>query len=457
MTAIATKLADSVSGRPLVRVAYERFLDCVHCGLCLSACPTYAIKGTEADSPRGRILLLRAVADGRIGFDETVKEHIDLCLGCLACETACPSGVQYHKIIEAGRELSRGLGRPGVQQRLMEQIVSHPDTLEHAVAPLRLADRLGLGKIVRRTAAHLPASVRTAMDLVPDLPDRRIRREIPPVVPAVGPVRKRVGFLTGCVMSVFFSPTHAATIRVLVHNGCEVHIPVGQGCCGALNVHTGDRAAGQEMARHLIDVFDSLDVDVIASNSAGCGSTLKDYSDLLADDRKYAPRASRFAAKVRDVSEILSDLPIIFPASARGEAQGAPGLKVAYHDACHLAHGQKVRRQPRALLEQMPGVQLVPLAESDWCCGSAGTYNLTQPEMADRLLQRKVANILETGADVLVAGNPGCCLQIARGLREAGSNMQVMHTMDLLATAYPATAPGLPDSLSGPDQAGGKV
>jgi glycolate oxidase iron-sulfur subunit len=253
--------------------------------------------------------------------------------------------------------------------------------------------------------------------------------------------------LTGCVMSVFFSPTNIATLRVLALNGCDIHIPRGQECCGALAVHSGDREGGRTLARQLIDLFEPLNLDTIVVNAAGCGATMREYERILADDGNYRERSEAFSRRIRDVSEVLFDLPISFPARS---GAGLP-LRVAYHDACHLAHGQRVRKQPRWLLQQMPGVELLELKESDWCCGSAGTYNLTQPVMADRLLQRKIDHILNTSADILVTGNPGCSLQIARGLRERGSSIQVMHTMDLLSRAYDAAVPGLPPVVVGED------
>lgn len=434
-----------------VNVPYERFLDCVHCGLCLNSCPTYVESGLEADSPRGRIHLMRAVADGKIDFDDGVKEHIDLCLGCLACETACPSGVHYREIIEAGRELSRQRSKPSARRWMMERTLYHPDRLERMVAPLRWAGKIGLEGALRKAASRLPAAIRPLLELLPELPPAGLRQQVPTLIPAVGAVKRKVGFITGCVMSVFFTPTNLATLHVLASNGCEIHIPPDQGCCGALAVHSGDTAGGRDMARHLIDHFQSLELDAIIINSAGCGSTLKDYVHLLADDPAYTARAAQFAALVKDVSELLAELPIQFPQDAKTAHQteeplaASDGpLRVAYHDACHLAHGQKVRKQPRSVLAAMPGIELVDLAESDFCCGSAGTYNLFQPEMAGRLLRRKTNHVVNTEVDVLVTGNPGCNLQIAHGLQNVGSTIRVMHLMDLLCTAYPNPVPGLP-------------
>ncbi|MDQ2733198.1 MAG: heterodisulfide reductase-related iron-sulfur binding cluster, partial [Armatimonadota bacterium] len=343
-----------------VNVPYERFLDCVHCGLCLNSCPTYVESGLEADSPRGRIHLMRAVADGKIDFEDGVKEHIDLCLGCLACETACPSGVHYREIIEAGRELSRQHSKPSGRRWMMERTLYHPDRLERMIAPLRWAGKIGLEGALRKAGSRLPAGISPLLDLLPELPPAGLRQQVPTVVPAVGEVKRKVGFITGCVMSVFFTPTNLATLHVLASNGCEIHIPPDQGCCGALAVHSGDTDGGREMARHLIDHFTSFDLDAIIINSAGCGSTLKEYAHLLAEDPAYAAPATRFAALVKDVSELLAELPIQFPdETVTGmDEETVPPLRVAYHDACHLAHGQKVRKQPRSILASMPGIEL---------------------------------------------------------------------------------------------------
>jgi glycolate oxidase iron-sulfur subunit len=429
----------------VLNIPYDRFLDCVHCGLCMGYCPTYAVNGMEADSPRGRIHLMRAVADGRLEFEQGVKEHIDLCLGCLACETACPSGVHYREILEAGREMSRKSSRRTVSQRVMESTLYDPAALERAIAPLRWAGRMGLASAARKAASKLPAGLGEMLELMPELPPASLRRQFPELVDAVGPTRARVGMLTGCVMSVFFSPTNLATVKVLASNGCEVHIPKEQGCCGALAAHAGDSHTGAELARRLIDVFLPLNLDAIVVNSAGCGSAMKDYGHALRDDPEYASKAILFASLVKDASEFLAALPIRFP-----DEGPLRSIRVTYHDACHLAHGQGVRSQPRSLLEKMPGVELVELKEADWCCGSAGTYNLTQPEMAERLQERKCAHIEATGAEVVVSGNPGCLLQVANGLRKSGSSVRAVHTMDLLAMAYPDPVPGLPTDPRGP-------
>ncbi|HET6384396.1 MAG TPA: (Fe-S)-binding protein [Armatimonadota bacterium] len=447
-TPAPTEMAQkTVQRRVKVNVPYERFLDCVHCGLCINYCPTYVETGIEADSPRGRIHLLRSLADGKLEFGSAVKSHLDLCLGCLACESACPSGVHYREIIEAGRELSRQHSAISPRRWAMERTLYNPDALDAALQPLRLAGRFGLERAARAVARRLPAGLGEMVALLPRLPPASLRRGIPSVIPAIGEKRASVGFLTGCVMSVLFTPTNLNTLKVLSANGCEIRVPAGQRCCGSLAIHAGDLEGGLAIARKLIDLFEPLNLSTIIVNSAGCGSVMKDYGHLFAADPVYAERAERFASSIKDVSEYLAGLPLKLPPDAGDRIrQFHPGqsgpLRVTYHDACHLAHGQKVRQQPRALIQQIPGVELVELRDADWCCGSAGAYNLTQPEMAGKLLQRKVNYILETGAEIVISGNPGCSLQMARGLREAGSSIRVMHTMDFLAAAYPDPEPG---------------
>jgi glycolate oxidase iron-sulfur subunit len=402
-------------------VAYEKFLDCVHCGLCLSACPTYIELGTEMDSPRGRIYLMKALEDGTLGMTPDVARHLDLCLGCRACETACPSGVRYGDLIEAARTfVEEQHHRPLVdrwRRQLITLIFPHPQRLRMLLTPLRLLERLGVLVQLRtlsRWAAMLPR-----LEAWPPLAA---------VTPAQGPERRRVGFVAGCVAQVLFAETNRATVRVLTRNGCSVMTPTQQTCCGALYLHAGKPREALDCARRNIDAFPT-DLDAIVVNAAGCGATLKEYGDLLADDPQYAARAQAFSAKVRDVTEFLAALPLIPP-------HGAVQARVTYHDACHLAHGQGVSEAPRKLLQQIPGLELVELSDSDTCCGSAGSYNLTEPEMAQRLAERKVANIRATAATCVAAANPGCVLQIRAGLRRAGLDIPVVHPIELLDQAY---------------------
>lgn len=423
---------------PTIPVDYERFLDCVHCGLCLDACPTYVELGVEPDSPRGRIHLMRAVADGRISMDSMVARHLDLCLGCRACETACPSGVRYGSLIEAARSTVEKWHRRPLAERLLRRLVigsllPYPRRLALALAPVRLLDLLGLRPVAVR---FLPRTLGRLLRLLPaPRPRARLRRITPA---ATQPRAGTVGLLRGCVMPVLYPDVAAATARVLAALGYEVEAPAS-GCCGALHLHAGDRDRALAGARRTVDVFTAGGRDArlgaVVTNAAGCGAMMREYGELLAGEPKYAARAAALAARVRDVSEVID------AAAGRLELGPLPFM-ATYHDACHLAHGQGVRAAPRRLLARIPGLRLEPLAESDVCCGSAGTYNMTEPEMAERLLKRKIECILATGAPVVVMGNPGCMLQIAAGLADRGAPVEVLHTVEIIDRALVAGRSG---------------
>jgi glycolate oxidase iron-sulfur subunit len=417
----------------------EKLLDCVHCGFCLPTCPTYLTLGNEMDSPRGRLYLMRAVAEGRIPPGDSFARHMSLCLVCRACETACPSGVEFGRLMETARaqlrehEAPRGLA-DGLLRRLVLGTITDRTRLRALLVPLRWYQRLGLQRLLRRTGILRRLGRLGAMEsLMPSLPSRAA--PLRASVPAAGKRRGRVGVLIGCAQEAFFPEVNRATVRVLAANGFDVVTPASQGCCGSLFVHEGARDAGRARARRLIDCFEAAGVDHVAVNAAGCGSVMKDYGELLAGDAAYAARAAAFAARVRDVSELLAE---------HGLAPGLHPLPVAvtYHDACHLAHGQRIRSAPRALLQAVPGLTLVELPEADMCCGSAGMYNLVHPEVADRLLDRKVDRILQTGARLVVMGNPGCLLQIAAGLRRRGSPIRTAHTLEVLDASYRGTGVG---------------
>ncbi|GAA2093808.1 heterodisulfide reductase-related iron-sulfur binding cluster [Microlunatus panaciterrae] len=411
--------------------------DCVHCGFCLTTCPTFSLWGEEMDSPRGRIHLMKQGLEGEPMSDSMVQ-HWDACLGCMACVTACPSGVQYDKLIEATRsQVERNYERTPADRLLRAVIFSvfpHPRRLRSLRGPLRLYQRLGLDRLVRRSGLlnRLAPRLAAMEALTPRLskPER-----LPERVPASGAPRAVVGLLTGCVQGQFFPAVNAATARVLAAEGCEVVVPRGQGCCGALSIHNGRETEAQAYARRTIDQFEAAGVTFIIVNAAGCGSTMKEYADLLADDAAYAHRAAVFAAAVRDVSEILSELG---PVAPRHPLE----LSVAYHDACHLAHAQGIRTQPRALLQDVPGLELREIADADLCCGSAGIYNILHPEPARELGDRKAANIVATGASLLVTANPGCLMQVAGSLERAGSRLAMAHTIEVLD----ASIRGLPTS-----------
>ncbi|NUR07070.1 MAG: 4Fe-4S dicluster domain-containing protein [Nocardioidaceae bacterium] len=401
--------------------------DCVHCGFCLPTCPTYVLWGEEMDSPRGRIYLMKQGLEGEPMSDEMVS-HWDACLGCMSCVTACPSGVQYDRLIEATRaQVERHHERDRADKALRGLVFSlfpYPRRLRVLRGPLRLLQRTGLDRAMRRTglldrvSPQLAAMERLAPRL--SKPER-----VPERVPAQGPRRAVVGLLTGCVQGAFFPGVNAATARVLAAEGCDVVTPAGQGCCGALSVHNGREQEGQAFARGIVDTFERAGVDHVVVNAAGCGSTMKEYADLLADDPAYAERARVFASKVRDVAEILDQLG---PVAERHPLD----LSIAYHDACHLAHAQGVRAQPRRLLTGIPGLELREIADPEICCGSAGIYNIVNPEPARELGDRKAASIVATGAEVLVTANPGCLMQVASAISRSGHPMGMAHTVEVL-------------------------
>jgi glycolate oxidase iron-sulfur subunit len=427
---------------PRPRVAgidYERFLDCVHCGLCLSSCPTYAELGTEMDGPRGRIYLMRAVTDGRVDLDADVRRHLDLCLDCRACESACPSGVRYGQLIEPFRVfMAQTQPNPGHlawwQRLVLFRVFPYAGRARAALAPLRLLRRTGLDRLLNRSGLLrlLPRRLRGMHDMLPPLGPHPSR--LPELLPARGPRRARAALFTGCVADAVFPETNRATARVLQHNGCEVWVPPAQGCCGALHYHAGrDRPARHFAAANCAAFGDG--VDAIVVNAAGCGAMLKDYGHLL-HGTPLAEAGAKLAAKVRDVSEFLADLGPVKP-------EHPLPIRATYHDACHLCHAQQVRRQPRQLLELIPGLELVPLPESELCCGAAGTYNLTEPEMAARLGERKADRILDTGARAVFAGNVGCMMQIGRHLRARRPDLWVAHPVDALWASYSGEVPDL--------------
>jgi len=412
-------------------IDYELFLDCVHCGLCTSACPTYVELGTEMDSPRGRIYLMRAVTDGRLELNKDVRRHLDLCLDCRACESACPSGVQYGKLIEPFRiHMAKQAGAPQLplwQRMLLFHVTPYAKRTRWALAPARLMQRLGIDRLIERSGLLrlLPASLRQLNDMLPRLQPHH--GQLPEVLPAEGTRRARVALFTGCAGDAFFPQTNLNTARVLQRNGCEVVVPRAQVCCGALHYHAAQEKQAQQFAAVNSTVFPS-DVDAIIVNAAGCGAVLKDYAHLL-HDTPAAKAGEAFAAKIRDVSEFLVQLGPLKP-------EHPVNRKAVYHDACHLCHAQQIRRPPRQLLEMIPGLQLLPLNETEICCGAAGSYNLTEPEMAERLGARKAKNILDTGADAVFAGNVGCLLQIDRYLRAKKPGMWVAHPIDALWASY---------------------
>ncbi len=406
----------------------ELISQCVHCGFCLPACPTYVLWGNEMDSPRGRIYLMKMASSGQTEVTPQWVEHFDTCLGCMSCLTACPSGVQYDALIESTRGQIERLHQrsPGDRlfRKLMFNIFPKIGRLRILRRLLFVYQKLGIQAAVRRSGILklLPARLRAMESLLPTLGKYEV---VPRTTPAIGTERRRVGLVLGCVQREFLSDVNAATARVLAAEGCEVFAPQEQPCCGALLIHAGEEQMAETLARRMIDVFENANVDVIISNAGGCGSSLKEYHRLLRDDPAYAERAARFSAKCRDISEFLEELG---PRAVRAPLP----LRVAYHDSCHLQHAQRVRSQPRSQLSSIPGLQLLELPEGSICCGSAGIYNLVQPQTADTLADRKAAHIAEVHPDVVATGNPGCLLQLKTALGRSGQNIKVLHTINLL-------------------------
>jgi glycolate oxidase iron-sulfur subunit len=425
-------------------IDYELFLDCVHCGLCSSSCPTYAELGTEMDSPRGRIYLMRAVTDGRVDLNADVGRHLDLCLDCRACESACPSGVQYGKLIEPFRVFmnqthAQTTSLSWFQRFVLFRIFPYARRARLALAPMRGLQWSRLDRLLNKIGAFrlLPRRLRQMQEMLPRL--KRHYGRLPEVLPAEGPRRARVALFLGCVGDGVFPEITLATVRVLQRNGCDVWIPRAQNCCGAIHYHSGFAKPAQHFAAANCEAFaQALDetaehVDAIIVNAAGCGAMLKDYGHLL-HDTPAAVAGRKFAAKVRDISEFLVQLEPILP------AHPLP-IRATYHDACHLCHAQQIRNQPRQLLEMIPELELVPLAESELCCGAAGIYNLSQPEMAAQLGTRKAANIQATGAQALFTANVGCLMQIGRHLCQQRPDMWVAHPIDALWASYSGEIP----------------
>lgn len=411
---------------PIKIAPLDAFQSCIHCGLCLSSCPTYLETGSEADSPRGRIHLMKALERGEILLGEGVVRHLDLCLGCRACETACPSGVPYGELIEGARSHLTKRAHRSTGEKLGRALLARLLPERRRLAPLavlmRAANRLGVPRLA--SARWAPRELRRLAALLPEAArGRSLRGTLEPV----GAPRATVALLTGCVTAAFFARLNELTARLLVRAGYRVIIPAGQVCCGALTAHLGEHADTERRVRRNANVFLREPVDFIVTNAAGCGAMLKDYGRWLEGDESYARSAESFAAKVRDVSQLLAAAPL--------EAKHEVRARVAYHDACHLAHGQGVRSEPRALLRSIPGLTLVELGDGEICCGSAGTYNLTEPEMSQRLGERKADAVVASGAEMVAAGNPGCILQIRAALRLRGHDLPVLHPVEILARA----------------------
>ena len=405
---------------------------CVHCGFCLSTCPSYRVLGKEMDSPRGRIYLMDAINEGEIALNTATVEHFDSCLGCLACVSTCPSGVQYDKLISATRhQVERNYNR-SLPDKLVRQLIfslfPNPDLLRILLFPLLVYQKLGISKLLQATGLIKAISPRLAAmeSILPEITLKSFQDNLPDIIPAKGEKRYRVGVILGCVQRLFFSGVNEATVRVLTANGCEVVIPKSQGCCAALPEHQGQTEQAKVLARQMIDSFADTHVDFVIINAAGCGHTLKEYGHILADDPEYAEKAKIFAAKVKDSQEFLANVGL----TAKLSPLTDKNLTLVYQDACHLLHGQKISVQPRQLLKQIPGVTLKEPIDAALCCGSAGVYNMLQPEVAEELGKQKAQNLINTGADLIASPNPGCSLQISKYLQ--GKTISVMHPMELL-------------------------
>jgi len=406
---------------------------CVHCGFCLSTCPSYRVIGKEMDSPRGRIYLMDAINKGEAALTEATTQHFDTCLGCLACVTTCPSGVQYDKLISATRpqverNQPRSLGDK-LLRTLIFNLFPYPNRLRPLLLLLWLYQKSGLQPLIRKTGLLKIFPRLAAMEsILPEINLNSLQDKLPDIIPAQGEKRYRVGVILGCVQRLFFSPVNEATVRVLTANGCEVVIPKTQGCCAALPAHQGQENQAQTLAKQMIDSFSETNVDAIIINAAGCGHTLKEYGHILEDDPEYKEKAKEFAGKVKDVHEFLAAVGLTVKLSPITEEE----LTLVYQDACHLLHGQKISLQPRQLLRKIPGVQLKEPIDAALCCGSAGVYNMLQTAVADELGQQKVENLLNTGAKLIASANPGCSLQIKKHLNLQGKEITLMHPMELL-------------------------
>jgi len=425
---------------PLAELDYTVLQQCMQCGLCLPVCPTYAETKRERHSPRGRISLLRAIADGELDVRREVGEEMYYCLGCLACTTACPAGVDYAHMFEVARGEVEAAGvldspkRDFIRASVIRGLFTRPRLLRFVGRLLWLWQASGGQTLFRRWRLNrlLPASLRRLEPQAPTIQRRFSHQLIRPVERPAGVIRHRVAVLTGCVQDLAYSDINRATVDVLLANNCEVHTPPVQPCCGSLHAHNGDGATARLLAQRTLDLIDPRDFDAIISNAGGCGSHLRHYDRLLADDPVYAERAAVWSAKLRDAHEFLVEIGFRAPAAATAEPQA-----VTYHESCHLCHGQKVSAQPREVLRAVPGTELRECAEATWCCGAAGIYTITQPETAGRLQTRKLDHLAATGAGVIATANPGCHLQLVNGLRTRGdTTTRVTHPLVLLAEAY---------------------
>jgi glycolate oxidase iron-sulfur subunit len=419
------------SNRDLKRPPEAAYLSCIRCGACLAACPTYRESLTETASPRGRVALTRMGLEGGLALSDNLLEQMYSCFACMACNDACPVGIRPADVALSMRSVQEQLRPRRWKELLLGRVVSDADRMETATLPLRLYERLGIRRLVYLLGLNrlLPGRLRDWEAMLPRIPQRPLRRILPEVTEARGPARYRVGFFLGCAQSLLFAEESAAALRVLARNACTVVTPKEVQCCGMPARAYGRTDLAEGHARHNIALFERHELDVVVSDCATCGSTLKEYGSLLAGDPEWAPRAQAFQRKVRDISEFLSGLPALAP---HGRLEG----KVTYHDPCHLRRAQQVWKQPRELLSGIDGLQLTELPEADWCCGSAGSQLLTHYETSSKVLDRKLDNIAETGAQIVASGCPACRMQLNAGLRRRGLRVRVVHPVALLDEAY---------------------
>lgn len=439
LTFTMTTVKDSLPSFDAKSAPDPQLIDaCVHCGFCLATCPSYRVIGKETDSPRGRIYLMDSINEGKILLSPAVVQHFDSCLGCLACVTTCPSGVQYDKLISATRfQVERNHRRP-LLEKLLRWFIFHtfpyPHRLRALLVPLFVYQKLGLQKLERSLkilAKILPQPLSAMESILPPISLKSFQDNFPEIIPAEGKKRYRVGLILGCVQRVFLPNINQATIRVLTANGCEVVIPNQQGCCAALSHHQGQEWQTKLLAKQMIDHFADTGVDYIIINASGCGHTLKEYGRILHDDPQYAPKAQAFASKVRDVQEFLDQVGLTVQLNAISDRP----LAIAYQDACHMLHGQKISLEPRRLLRQIPQVQIKEPVDAALCCGSAGVYNIFQAETAEELGRQKAENLLAVGADLIASANVGCTLQIKKHLELLDAPVPIYHPMELLDLA----------------------
>ena len=413
----------------------EDLARCVHCGLCLQNCPTFVATGVEPESPRARVYFIKAAAEGRVELNDAVLPHLELCLQCRNCESVCPSGVPFGRIMEAARAeiFQQGLDAPAprkLRTAVLRGLLPHQRRIRAVAAAMRWYERSGAAALARGPLGRrlLPARLRQLEQLTPPVSPRTYRPASAPAQP-IGVAKGRVAFFSGCVMPAMYAETQRATVRVLTRLGYEVVTPPQQGCCGALMVHAGDREAARQQARQAVDLFLGLDVEAVLVNAAGCGSTLKEYHELLEHDATYREKAQRFSVLVQDITEFIACRPFT-------EGLGPVHARVTYQDSCHLAHAQRIKHAPRHLIQAIPGVQFIDMPNADRCCGSAGIYNAVQPEMSAKVLDMKMDEVADAAPDLVVTANPGCMLQLEVGLKRRALNAKVLHVIDLLDLSY---------------------